>query len=138
MLRRVAASAAVLLTLTSCAGTSTRGVSASPKPVSPSEYTPPEYVVIYKLTGSVTSADITLQTPTGTSQQQGVDVPLTSKAGGEGLKFTGFSPGDFVYFSAQNPDEFGSLTCSIEVAGRLIAENTSSGAYSIVTCQGRA
>src|SRR4051812_42986202 len=106
MLRKAVASAAVLLTLTGCACTSTRGVSASRQPISPPPYTPQEYVVIYKLTGSATSANIALQSPTGASQQQAVDVPLMSKAGDEGLRFTGFDPGDFVYISAQNPDEY--------------------------------
>jgi hypothetical protein len=57
---------------------------------------------VYYLTGSAKSADITIETPTGTSQQEGVDVPMTSKTGNAGLRFTCFGTGDFVYISAQN------------------------------------
>jgi hypothetical protein len=59
------------------------------------------------LTGTTSSADITIEIPTGTSQQQGIDVPLYSKDGYTGLRMTGFSPGAFLYISAQNNKEYG-------------------------------
>jgi hypothetical protein len=96
------------------AGTSTRYLTPTPTPSS--TYTPAELVVIYELeSDDVTSADITYQTPTGSSQQEGVDVPLTmEKSGEQGMELTGFSPGDFVYLSAQISSEYGgSLTCRI-------------------------
>lgn len=100
---------------------------------------PPEPLEVrYDVSGTATSADITIETPTGTSQQNGVDVPLVRKSDGErGLIFTGFAPGDFVYISAQNQG-FGDITCSIHVNDVLISTNTSSGRFAIATCEGSA
>jgi hypothetical protein len=129
--------------LAGCGSPSVVGASASPNP------TPQMHEVVYLLEGKAgfktefgrppMSADITVQTPTGTSQQQGVDVPLENKEGTPGLHFTDFAPGAFVYISAQNASKYGgSLTCAIEVDGVRISENSASGAYAIATCQGRA
>ncbi len=93
--------------------------------------------VVYELDGTASSADITIQTDSGgTSQQQGVDVPLRNKAGGEGLRFT-FDGGEFVYISAQNNGS-GTLTCRIKADGVVISENTASGEFAIATCEGTA
>lgn len=102
-------------------------------------YTPrPLPTVVYELDGTAAAADITIETPTGTTQQQGVDVPLTTKGGGKGLTIRGFSPGAFVYLSAQNTGGYGSLTCRIKVDGDVVSENTATGAYAIATCKGTA
>jgi hypothetical protein len=84
--------------------------------------------VTYMVTGDHTNqASITYETPSGTGQQSDVDVPLTRKSdGGAGIRFT-FQAGDFVYISAQNSNDSGGVTCIIEVDGRVIAENSSSG-----------
>ena len=95
-------------------------------------------VVHYEVEGDgASSASLTLQTPTGTSQQT-ADLPVKNKSGSEGLIFSGFSQGDFLYVSAQNQDEFGSVTCRIKVGDTIVSENTSSGAYQIATCQAQA
>jgi hypothetical protein len=95
-------------------------------------------VVHYEVEGDgASSASLTLQTPTGTSQQT-ADLPVKNKSGGEGLIFSGFSRGDFLYVSAQNQDEYGSVTCRIKVGDTVVSENTSSGAYQIATCQAQA
>ena len=41
----------------------------------------------------------------------------------------------FLYISAQNTGEDGELKCLIQMDDVVLAENTSSGAYAIVTCQ---
>ena len=92
--------------------------------------------VVYYVDGTARSADITIETPTGTSQQS-VDIPLVNRGGTRGLRFT-FSPGSFVYISAQNRGETGTVRCGIEIDGITIAENTSQGAYSIAQCDGSA
>lgn len=48
----------------------------------------------------------------------------------------GFRAGDFVYISVQNQQGAGSVTCRITVDGVVVSENTSSGGYTIATCQG--
>ncbi len=97
----------------------------------------------YFVTGSATSADITYNTPTGTGQQSGVDVPLNLKSqagaeppGGSGIHYT-MTSGSFVYLSAQNKGD-GDVTCRIDVDGVTVSENTSSGEFAIATCQGSA
>jgi hypothetical protein len=51
-----------------------------------------------------------------------------------------FAPGSFVYISAQNKDDnYGDISCRISTKdGAVISENTSSGQFAIVTCQGTA
>ncbi|QLQ14397.1 MAG: hypothetical protein HZY73_11110 [Micropruina sp.] len=88
----------------------------------------------YYLEGDAESADITVSTASGTSQQQGVDVPLMNKNGEAGLHYYGPAVPGFAYISAQNNGS-GDLTCRIELDGKVIAQNTSSGRYAIVTCK---
>lgn len=100
------------------------------------------HVVRYEADGGgargARSASITLQTSDGgTSQQSGVALPLTTKAGTTGLEYSGFERGDFVYLSVQNGDAAGSVTCRIVVDGNVISENTSDGGYTIATCSSR-
>jgi hypothetical protein len=96
--------------------------------------------ITYKVTGTARSADITMETPSGTSQQSGIDVPLVRKSASNrsGISLT-FSPGDFVYISAQNAGTSGTIECSIEADdGTEIARVQSSGDYAIATCDGSA
>jgi hypothetical protein len=92
--------------------------------------------VTYDVAGTAASVDVTIETPTGTSQAT-VDTPMMNKAGTRGLTFQ-FRPGSFVYVSAQNNGASGTVTCKIKVDGIVIAENQSQGAYSIATCDGSA
>jgi hypothetical protein len=93
--------------------------------------------VIYKVFGSANRAFLTLSTPTGQSQQT-ASLPLFNRTGSAGLIFHDFSPGDFVYVSAQNKGDSGSVTCQILVDNVVISTNTSYGGYGIATCQGKA
>lgn len=96
-------------------------------------------VVRYSVGGSTSQASITVRTPTGTSQQSDVDVPLRTKEGGKPYLEFVFERGAFVYLSAQNSLDSGSVSCRIENGeGEVIAENLASGAYAIASCEGRA
>lgn len=93
--------------------------------------------VVYQVIGTVRWADVTMQTPTGTSQQT-PDVPLTdASTGKQGLTFE-FPAGSYVAISAQKKDEAGAITCRIIVDGVMVSENTSTAAYGIASCNGRA
>ena len=95
------------------------------------------HTVIYQADGAGTSAGtFTLETPTGSQQEQG-GLPLKNQQGGTGLAFPGFHSGDFVYLSVQNTSTSGAVTCRIVVDGLTISENTSTGGYVIATCSGR-
>jgi hypothetical protein len=95
--------------------------------------------VRYEVTGTTDMASLTYETPTGTSQQSDIDIPMTIKdTGAHYLELT-FQSGAFVYISAQNSEDTGSVTCRITTdSGDVIAENTASGAYAIATCKGTA
>lgn len=113
--------------------TSERDVDALVQALTPRE-------VVYEVEGSASSVSITIETPTGTSQQEGVGLPLAPEGGGVGEHglSANFQRGDFVYISAQNDGETGTVTCRITVDGRVVSENTADGAYSIATCKGSA
>lgn len=93
------------------------------------------HTVTYKVQGSATGADLTMSTANGgTSQASGKAVPLrNATTGTEGISFSA-SRGTFLYISAQNTGESGTITCIIEVDGIEMVRNTSSGAYTIATC----
>ena len=96
----------------------------------------PSDQVHYEVTGDVTTtADITYATPTGTSQEQGAELPLTDDYGETGITYS-YTDGQFIYISAQNDEEYGSVTCKIFVDGNLVSSNTADGAYAIATCNG--
>lgn len=86
---------------------------------------PGQVKVVYTGTGVV---DVTLEAPTGTQQFDNVTNP----------SYTFWFPSNkFVYFSVQNQNESGDVSCSITSNGRTVSSNTSSGAYVIATCSGR-
>lgn len=94
--------------------------------------------VRYEVTGSTSQADITYSDANGsTSQQSGIDVPMQTESGQTGLSFT-MVEGEFLYISAQNVEESGSITCRITADGVVIDEATSHGGYVIATCSGTA
>jgi hypothetical protein len=91
----------------------------------------------FRLVGSATWADVTIETPNGT-EQFSPDIPMKRKTGEPGLELQ-FEEGDFVYISAQNNEATGDITCSIFASdGAVIARNTTSAAYGVVTCEGTA
>lgn len=96
------------------------------------------HTVTYKVEGSASGADLTMSTANGgTSQASGKAVPLRNvTTGEEGISFTA-RRGTFLYLSAQNIGESGTITCIIEVDGVPLVRNTSSGAYTIATCDSR-
>lgn len=107
-------------------------------PATVASYTPAIHTVSYEADGVDTKAgNYTLRSADGGTRQGDADLPLMNKAGGVGLQLSGFQPGDFVYLSVQNENGFGSVTCRIVVDGRTISENTSTGGYTIATCQGQ-
>ena len=99
----------------------------------PSLTSPTTHTVVYTVSadtayGSGRTGTVTMQTDNGTSQSSGL-LPATAT-------FTQFNTGDFVYVSVQNGQGLGSVTCRVTVDGVLVSENTSSGGYTIATCQG--
>jgi hypothetical protein len=94
-----------------------------------SEPSIPEDGVYYQVSGTTSSASVTYRTSSGTSQAK-VRVPWSNK-------ISDLKPGAFLYVSAQNETKSGSVSCRIVVDGVIISENTSSGAFKVVSCEGR-
>jgi len=87
---------------------------------------PPPPEVEYKITGTASRVSVTLNNATGgTEQYDNVSVPHT-------YSFDTFSDW-FLYISAQNQGEYGSVTVTIYLNGEVVKTSTSSGAYVIAT-----
>ena len=88
-----------------------------------------EVDVAYSVSGTASTVSITIENADGgVSQFSGVSVPW-------GTGFKGM-PGDFVYVSAQNQGNSGSVTATIRIDGETFKTSTSSGAYVIATASG--
>lgn len=119
---------AFLLLATACSGGPSP--SAAPSPV--------KHTVSFFAEGTETKwAAVTMRTESGGTTQFTPDLPMTTKAGVVGLSFDTYPSGSFLYFSMQNKEGYGSVTCRITVDGVKVDEATSSGGYAIATCQGR-
>ena len=85
--------------------------------------------VKYEVTGSANRVDVTYENEDGgISQENNVIVPWS-------YSFKGDS-GDFVYISAQNQGESGTVTVTIYKDGSKFKRSTSSGAYCIASASG--
>ena len=83
-------------------------------------------VVEYKITGTASEVDVTLTNATGgTEQYDNVSVPHT-------YTFDNYTHW-FLYISAQNQGESGSVTATIYLNGEVVNTATSEGAYVIAT-----
>ena len=90
---------------------------------------PTVYNVEYKVTGSASTVSLTYTNSNGgASQESDVSVPWS-------YSFKG-SPDDFVYISAQNQGDNGSVTVTIYKNGSSFKTSTSNGAYVIATASG--
>ena len=98
---------------------------------STSDYSAPTtYSVIYKITGTASRASLTYENEQGGTEQTVVKIPWQ--------KSMTVTRGAFLYLSAQNEGERGSVTCEIWVDNVKWKESTSSGAYVIASCSGSA
>ena len=85
--------------------------------------------VKYEVSGTASTVDVTYENSDGgTSQESDVEVPWS-------YSFTGH-PGDFVYISAQNQGQTGTVTVTIYNDGDVFKTSTSEGAYVIATASG--
>lgn len=85
--------------------------------------------VKYKVTGTAATVDVTIENEDGgCSQFSDVSVPWTYSFERE--------EGEFVYVSAQNCGNSGSVTVTIYKDGDTFKTSTSSGAYVIATASG--
>lgn len=90
---------------------------------------PTIYAVEYEVTGNAPSVDITIENEQGgTSQYADVPIPWD-------YEFAR-TAGEFVYVSAQNQTDHGSVTVTIYVDGSNWKTSTSNGAYVIATASG--
>lgn len=129
--------AAITATLIATNESPGSAATSTPSVVSP-VVSPSVHTVTYQAAGDGTNAGTyTLRSSDGGTRQGDADLPLMNKAGGNGLQLSGFESGDFVYLSIQNDNGYGSVTCRIVVDGQVVSQNTSTGGYTIATCQGQ-
>jgi hypothetical protein len=95
--------------------------------------------VVYYVEGTATSVTVAVKGPKSPKllYTRGVAVPLQTKQGDEGLRWT-FKSGDEVLIQVSISKAGGVVTCRIESDGRLVAERSAEGPRSIALCQGRA
>jgi hypothetical protein len=87
------------------------------------------YTVQYKITGTANTVDVTLNNSSGgTEQYSNVSLPKT-------YSYKYFEDW-FLYISAQNQGQSGTVTTSIYYKDNLFKTSTSSGAYVIATASG--
>jgi hypothetical protein len=86
--------------------------------------------VTYEVGGTTRGAEITYQNVSGGTEQKGVRVPWRMSMSAD--------YGDFLYISAQNFYDEGTIECRIRVNAKVIQEARSAGAYVIATCSGNA
>lgn len=85
--------------------------------------------VNFKVTGTATSFFVTLTSPDGNTQQYD---PVGSGTSWSAKAYSG----NWVYLSAQNNTDQGSVTVTITVDGDVFKTATSSGAYVIASVDG--
>jgi hypothetical protein len=98
----------------------------------------PPQVVFFAEGSGTASAAVTMRTESGGVIQMDVGLPMTNaETGKPGIGSDKFKRGDPLSILAQNKEAGGSVTCRIEVDGKVIDEATSSGAFKVVTCAGK-
>ena len=86
-------------------------------------------IILFEVTGSATSFDVTITKPDGNSTQ------YNSVVSGASWEFKGF-PGDYVYMSGKNRTNQGNVEVSISVDGATFMADDSSGAYALASVHG--
>lgn len=87
------------------------------------------YTVQYKIFGTAHSVNVTLNNPSGgTEQYSNISLPKT-------YSYKHFED-NFLYISAQNNGESGSITVQIYYQDKLFKSSSASGAYVIATASG--
>ncbi len=90
---------------------------------------PTTTTVVYEITGSAKNVDVTLNNTTGGTEQYS-NVPVPKQ-----FTYSNFTD-NFLYISAQNQGEYGSVTVTIYIDGKLFKTSTSVGAYVIASASG--
>jgi hypothetical protein len=105
-------------------GASNNGSTLAPAPASATG----TYTVLYVVSGSAKQASLTYNNSQGGTAQQTVNLPWQTQ-------FT-MKKGDFLYISAQNQADVGSVVSEIKVDGNVFKSTISSGAFVIATASG--
>lgn len=92
---------------------------------------PRNALVVYEITGTARRVDLTIENEGGNTEQFD-DAAVPYK------KTFAVPRGQFVYISAQNQGETGTVKCTITVDGVVLETAESSGRFVIATCSGSA
>ena len=94
----------------------------------PARSAPTTYSVVYSVGGTASSASLTYQNKSGGTDQKKVSLPWTYSFNGK--------PGDFLYLSAQNEKEYGTVTAEIKLNGTTVQSAESNDGYGIASVSG--
>lgn len=109
-----------------------------PAPQTPAPAPGNPHVVFYAEGEGTTTGAVTLVTEAGGTLQKDVHLPAGDETTGvPGIASDSFKRGAHLYISLQNKEAAGSVTCRIEVDGKIIDRATSEGAYKIAACRGQ-
>lgn len=142
MKKTFATAAALLLAASLSACSSSEAAPAANNETGSQESTAPEasesHSVVYEVTGdSATAGNVTYMTATngnvGTEQANGAPLPFTKEII---LEDKGLFEANVFSLTAMTDDAGTSISCKITVDGEVIAEQTSTGQYAMVSCSG--
>lgn len=88
-----------------------------------------DHVITYMVGGNAPGASLTIENDSGGTSQIDVRVPWTTEFP--------VDRGDFVYLSAQNSSDGGTITCALLLDGAEVQHAESNTAYGIASCSGR-
>lgn len=98
----------------------------------------PPHVVFYAEGEGTASGAVTFLSESGGTIQKDVALPMVDlSTNTPGISSDKFERGAALSMSIQNRERSGSVTCRIEVDGKVVDEATSTGAFKVVSCVGK-
>jgi hypothetical protein len=97
------------------------------------------YRVVYRITGSTTAADLAYLNAADIFAQVEVNRTETHTFDSPPWEYVHYADyGDYMYISARNEEDHGTITCEILVDDEVVEKATARGAYGVAACGGSA
>jgi hypothetical protein len=97
------------------------------------------YHVVYRVTGRTASADLTYLNAANIFMQVEANRAEAHTFDSHPWEYVHYADyGDYMYISARNEEDHGTITCEILVDDEVVEKATTRGAYGVATCGGSA